>query len=336
MSVRHMLSLAHEQFPPGELLRQAVAGEDAGFDGVCCSDHFQSWWGEDDDTPFPPQSGHAWAWLGAAGASTRRVRIGSAVTAPVHRHHPAVVAQAFATLEEMFPGRVFLGVGSGESLNETPCGMDWPSPAGQLRLLDEALGIIVPLLEGRTVSSDVAGLRTRDARLWTLPARRPPVYVSAFHPGAARVAARWGDGVWTMGDPGMAEPVIEAYRAACDDLGREPGEIILQAGFSWDPDPDRALEAAVPWKATLPPEYFTDDWHDPSRMQRNARRTVSDDRLREGLIVGADTDGHVERIRAIERLGATTVVLMNVSPDGCAAVRAYGEHVLPALRGVRV
>ena len=116
---RFYYSCAHEQFPPGDLLRQAAAAEAAGFDGIGCSDHVQPWW-------EPGESAQAWIWLGAVGQVTTRIPIGSAVTPPVYRYHPALVAQAFATLEVMYPGRAFLGVGSGESLNESPLGMDWP------------------------------------------------------------------------------------------------------------------------------------------------------------------------------------------------------------------
>lgn len=326
---RHFLALAHEQFPPDALLRQAVAGEDAGFDGICCSDHFQPWF-------TPGESGQAWAWLGAAGALTQNTALGSAVTAPVHRYHPAIVAQAFATLEIMFPGRVFVGIGSGESLNETPLGMDWPPPAEQLERLDEALSIIRRLFSGQTVTHDGPHFRTRSAVLHSRPDSPPPVYVSAFHPQAARVAARWGDGLWTMGDPEMAGPVVEAYRAACDDMNREPGEILMHVGFSYHHDDEVALRAATPWKATLPPEYFTEDWHDPDEMQRNARETISDETLRQGLIVSADLAEHAERVRAIEEMGADVVVLMNVSHDPLGAIRAYGDAVLPRLRGAAV
>jgi coenzyme F420-dependent glucose-6-phosphate dehydrogenase len=137
-----------------------------------------------------------------------------------------------------------------------------------------------------------------------------------------------------MGDPEMAPDVIDAYRGACEDSGREPGEIILQAGFSWAEDDAAALEGARVWKSTQVPEYFTDDWHDPRAMYENAEQQVSDDEFMESYIVASDPERHVERIREIERLGATVVCPQNGS--GAAPGRAlevYGESVLPALRG---
>jgi coenzyme F420-dependent glucose-6-phosphate dehydrogenase len=325
--MQHWVQLATEQFPPSELVEQAVAAERAGFDGLNVSDHFQPWW-------EPGESGHAWALLGAIGNATQSVALGTGVTAPVFRHNPATVAQFIATVEEMSPGRAFLGIGSGESLNESPCGMDWPSVSDQIARMEEALEIIDRLLDGDRLDHRGRFFHTKAAYLHTRGERRPPVYVSAFGPDAAAVAGRLGDGVWTMGDPEMANPVIEAYSAACGDAGREPGEIILQAGFSWAEDDDAALEGARVWKSTQIPDYFTDDWHDPRAMYERAEAEISDDEFKQSYIISSDPEHHVERIREIEQLGATVVCLQNGS--GAAPERAlevYGESVLPALRG---
>ena len=187
------------------------------------------------------------------------------------------MAQFAATVEELSPGRGFLGIGSGEALNEVPCGMDWPDTGEQVRRMEEALEIIGRLLDGQRVDHHGEFFRTRGAYLHTRGERRPPVYVSAFGPDAAGVAARCGDGLWTLADPESAPELIAAYRSACADAGKEPGEIILQAGFSWAEDDAAALEGARVWKATQPEEYFTDDWHDPTAMFEKADREVSDD-----------------------------------------------------------
>jgi coenzyme F420-dependent glucose-6-phosphate dehydrogenase len=323
--VRYFYGAAHEQFPPDDLLRQAVEAEDAGFDGIACSDHFQPWW-------EPGESGMAWVWLGAVGHATTRAAIGTAVTPALTRYHPALVAQAWATLEVMFPGRTFLGVGSGESLNESPLGAEWPPPAEQLAAMEEALELIRRLFAGERVTHD-GHFRTKDAYLHTRPATPPPIYVSAFHEGAAEVAARFGDGLWTLGDPESAPEVIEAYRSACDEAGKEPGEIVLQAQFSWAPDDDAALEGARVWKGAQPDEFYTDDWHDPRAMAVHAAATVTDEDFKEAVIVSSDPDEHAERIREVEQLGATAVALMNVSgADPHGAIATYRDHVLPRLR----
>jgi coenzyme F420-dependent glucose-6-phosphate dehydrogenase len=327
--MRYWAQLATEQFPPSELVDQGVEAERSGFDALNVSDHFQPWW-------EPGHSGQAWVTLGAIGQATERIGLGTGVTAPVHRYHPAVVAQFGATLQELFPGRGFLGIGSGESLNETPAGMDWPDTGDQVRRMEEALEIIDRLLDGERVDHEGRFYRTKAAYLHTRGKRRPPIYISAFGPRAARVAARFGDGVWTIADPESAPEVIDAYTAARAEAGRETGEIILQTGFSWAEDDDEALEGARVWKATMPQEYFTDDWHDPKAMQEHAESEYADEQFLEQYIVAADPEAHAERIREIEKLGATVVCLQNAS--GAAPLKAlevYGKQVLPALRGVR-
>jgi alkanesulfonate monooxygenase SsuD/methylene tetrahydromethanopterin reductase-like flavin-dependent oxidoreductase (luciferase family) len=189
--IRYWTQLATEQFGPEQLISQAQAAEKAGFDALNVSDHYQPWW-------EPGESAHAWVMLGAIGQATRTIPIGTGVTAPVFRHNPAVVAQAFATLEAMLPGRAYVGIGSGESLNESPCGMDWPSVGEQIERMEEALEIIGRLFDGERLDFEGRYFKTKAAYLHTRGERRPPIYVSAFGAQAAGVAARLGDGVWTL------------------------------------------------------------------------------------------------------------------------------------------
>jgi coenzyme F420-dependent glucose-6-phosphate dehydrogenase len=328
--MRYFHFCAQEQFPPEDLLRQAVEAEDAGFDGIGSSDHLQPWW-------EPGESGHAWVWLGAAGQATRKVPLGTGVTPPGPRYHPVLIAQAWATLERLFPGRPYLGFGSGEALNEAPLGAGWPPVGQQIERMEEALELIHRLFNGERVTHQGRHFRTDRAYLHTRPERRPPIYVSAFGPQAAGVAGRWGDGLWTLANPEKVPDIIEAYRAAADDAGREPGEILLQVGFSWAKDDDGALEGARVWKGAQPEEFYRDDWHDPQAMYEEGERQLSDEDLKQSFIIASDPEVHVERIREVEQLGATIVVAMNNSgADPHGAIRIYGERVLPALRGVRV
>jgi coenzyme F420-dependent glucose-6-phosphate dehydrogenase len=328
--VRYFHFCSHEQFPPEDLLRQAVEAEEAGFDGIACSDHLQPWW-------EPGESGHAWVWLGAAGQATRRVPLGTGVTPPGPRYHPVLIAQGWATLERLFPGRPYLGIGSGESLNESPLGADWPPVREQIERLEEGLELIHRLFAGERVTHEGRHFRTKQAYLHTRPERRPPIYVSAFGPRAAGVAGRWGDGLWTLADPERVPGIIDAYRSAAEDAGRERGEILLQTAFSWAPDDEQALESARVWKGAQPLEFYKEDWHDPKAMYEEAERQVSDEQFKESFIASSDPDVHVQRIREVEQLGATIVVMANDSgADPHAAIRVYGEHVLPALRGARV
>jgi coenzyme F420-dependent glucose-6-phosphate dehydrogenase len=329
--IAYALALGHERFGPSELLEQAMAAEQAGFDAVCCSDHLAPWWSPTPSTPA--HCGNAWVWLGAAGRATQRVSVGSAVTAIVHRYNPVVVAQQVATLEELCPGRAFLGVGSGEAMNEVPAGISWPSPSEQLARTEEALSIITRLLDGETVSFEGQYFRADAARLYLELDRRPPVYMSAFGPEAAAIAGRLADGVWTLGDPQKAPAVIAAYRRAAEEAGREPGEIIVQGLASWAPDDDAALAAAREWKGTLVDENYTDRVADPAEVGARGQE-VPDAKFKAMGLISADPDAHLRKIKAMQQLGATAIVIMNISgQDPVGMVRTYGEHVLPALRG---
>jgi coenzyme F420-dependent glucose-6-phosphate dehydrogenase len=324
--MRYLHLCAQEQFPPDQLLRQAVAAEDAGFDGIGCSDHLQPWW-------EPGEAGHAWVWLGAAAQATERVRFGTAVTPPGPRYHPVLIAQAWATLELMYPGRPYLGVGSGEALNEVPLGAEWPTPGEQVERMEEALEMIHALWDGQRLTDGGKYFSTNRAYVHSRPEdRQPPIYVSAFGPQAAKVAGRWGDGVWTLADPESTPEIIDAYRGAAEDAGREPGEIVLQAAFSWAPGDDAALEGCRVWKGSQPKEFYRDDWHDPGAMYEEAESQVSDEDLKEAMIISSDPEAHAERIREVEEMGATTVALMNNSgADPLGAIETYKSSVLPRL-----
>ena len=272
----------------------------------------------------------------AAAQATERVPIGPAVTVALKRYHPALIAQGFATLEAMYPGRVFVGLGSGESLNESPLGLDWPQPRDQLAALEEACGLIRRLWDGERVDHDGKFFKTKGAYLHTRPEKPPPLYISAFHPGAAKVAGRYGDGLWTFPDPKQAPKLIETYRKAAAEAGRSPGTIVLETGFSWAPHDDEALEAARVWKGAAPDDFYTDDWFDPKTMYERGEEEISDEEFKQRSIISSDPDEHVERIEQFQQVvdgGDVVVKLSNQSgPNALEAIRIYGEQVLPKLR----
>jgi coenzyme F420-dependent glucose-6-phosphate dehydrogenase len=323
---RFWFSASHEEFPPSALLEQAMAAERAGFDGVGCSDHFAPWFPEG-------QSGQAWAWLGAVGQRIA-LPIGTGVTPVLHHYHPGLIAQAFMTLEELYPGRVFLGVGSGEALNETPLGLDWPDPREMLDRFDRGLEAIRRLWDGEQVTMDGGWFRLKAARLYTRAAGRPRLYVSAFGPQAARIAARHGDGLWTLGDPEQAPEIIAAYRDACAEQGGPPGEIILHTGVAWAATEAQAIAGARRWKPTQLPAVYRDDVHDPAEMQRLAADELTDEEFaHEGFVVSADVQHHVDRLRRLIELGPTVICTQLIGQaDPFGTIRTYGEEILPVLR----
>jgi coenzyme F420-dependent glucose-6-phosphate dehydrogenase len=328
--VAYVASVGHERFAPRDLVRQAVEAERVGFDGVCCSDHLSPWWPPTD--AVPAHCGNAWVWLGAAAQATDRVALGTGVTSVIHRYNPVVLAQQVATLESLAEGRAFLGVGSGEAMNEVPAGLDWPPPAEQLARTEEALQIVTRLLDGESVTFKGEFFRTDSARLYLSNERRPPIYMSAFGPEAAAIAGRHADGVWTLADPQKAPAVIAAYRRSCEDAGREPGEIILQGLVAWAEDDDLALEGSREWKPTLVDANYADDVSTPEQVGAT-RDDVSDTKFTAMGIVSSDPTTHVRKIKAMSQLGATVIVLMNISgADPHGTLRVYGEEVLPQLR----
>jgi coenzyme F420-dependent glucose-6-phosphate dehydrogenase len=242
------------------------------------------------------------------------------------------------SLEELYPGRVFLGAGSGEAVNETPLGLDWPSYEEQHRRLETGLEAITRLWAGETVTMDAGWFKLEEAKLWTRAKTRPKLYVSAFGPQSAEIAGRYGDGLWTLGDPEQAPQIIDAYHESCRRHGREEGEIIFQAGFAWADDEQAAIDGARHWKPTQLPELYLDDIADQQDMQRRADAQMSDEQFaKEGFLVGADPSEHVERIREMERAGATVICLQLIGrADPLGSIRTYGERVLPALRGAPV
>jgi coenzyme F420-dependent glucose-6-phosphate dehydrogenase len=330
--VAYGMALGHERFGPRDLLEQAAEAERAGFDIVTCSDHLAPWWDPADGVPA--HCGNAWVWLGAAGQATSQVSLGPGVSAIVHRYNPVVMAQQAATLELLNPGRAFLGVGSGEAMNEVPAGLDWPAPAEQLARTEEALTIITRLLSGETVTYHGRYFRADRARLYDLPPRRVPVYLSAFGPRAAAIAGRLADGVWTLAHPVKAPKVIAAYRKAAQEAGREPGEIILQGIAAAAQSDDLALESSREWKGTLVDESYAEDISDPAQIRALGEEEVSDRTYKMMAMLSADPGKHVRQIKAMRSMGATAVVVMNVSAaDPLGTIRMYGEHVLPELRG---
>jgi len=324
--MKYWFAASSEEFTPSEMVEQAKAAEEAGFDGLGASDHFAPWFSDG-------EASQAWVTLAAMGQVTS-LPLGTGVTPVQHHYHPGAIAQAFMSLEELYPGRVFLGVGSGEAVNEVPLGLDWPKFSEQKKRFEAGLEAITRLWDGETVTMDGGWFSLKEAKLWTRAQSRPKMYVSAFGPQAAEVAGKYGDGLWTLGDPESAPEIVEAYKQACEKNGKEVGEIIFHAGFAWAADDSAAVQGARRWKPTQLPELYLEDIADQEDMQRRADEQMTDEQFaKEGFLVGSDTDEHVNRIREMEQAGATVICLQLIGQaDPMGSIRTYGEKVLPALR----
>jgi coenzyme F420-dependent glucose-6-phosphate dehydrogenase len=319
-----------EEFPPSQMLEHAKAADRAGFDGIGSSDHSTPW--------FPGgQGASAWVFLPAAGQVVGAPKpLFTSVTPILHHYHPAVVAQYFMNLEELYPGRAVLGVGSGEAISEVPLGLEWPDPAEMLDRFDKGLEAIQRLWNGETVTMDGGWFRLNGAKLYTMAPSRPRMIISAFGEQAATIAGEYGGGLWTLGDPGSAPAVIEAYKKSCAEHGTDAGEIVLQAGFHLGEPEDAVIASAKKWKTTQFPEYYRDDHHDLDEMAAEADERMSDEAFaHEGFMVGSDPQEHVDRIRKMMDIdGVTVVCLQGIGDhDPLTSIRRYGDEVLPALRG---
>ncbi|HEY7046753.1 MAG TPA: glucose-6-phosphate dehydrogenase (coenzyme-F420) [Jatrophihabitantaceae bacterium] len=319
-----------EQFGPRELLDFSVLAEQVGFDSVFTSDHLQPWRHDGGHAP------NALAWLGALGSSTERVVIGTSVLTPTFRYHPVVIAQAFATLGCLFPGRVVLGVGSGESMNEVPLGIAWPEPKERFARLREAVKLIRTLWTEERVDFEGTYYRTQRATIYDKPETPVPLYIGASGPAATRFAGREGDGyITTSGkDPKLyTDTLLPAVREGVEQSGRQLSDIDLQieVKVSFHPDRDQALYDCRPWGAlALTPEQKA-GVEDPIEMQRLADE-LPIERAASRFIVSSDPDEHVEAIGRYVQLGFTHLVFHAPGPDQARFLRLYGDEILPRLR----
>lgn len=315
-----------EQFGPVELLEYGVAAERAGLDSVFVSDHFQPWM---DDGGHAPAS---LPWLGALGARTERITIGTSVLTPTFRYHPAVVAQAVATLGVLFPDRVILGVGTGEALNEVTLGLDWPESPERFRRLKESIALMRELWSADRVSFDGEFWRLVDATVYDRPATPVPIYLGAAGPAVARLAGRIGDGfITTSGKPRAlyADTLLPAV--AEGENGRDPVERMIEVKVSYHPDPVEARERTRFWAplALSPDEKM--GIHDPREMQRRAAE-LPIERVASRFIVSSDPDEHVDRIAEYVDLGFTHLVFHDPGADQQEFLTRYESDILPRLR----
>jgi len=315
-----------EQFAPAELVELAVEAERAGFQGVTVSDHFHPW--QDNQG----HAGHAWAMLAAIGARTQRLLMGTGVTCPTYRVHPAQVAHAFATLGVLYPGRVFLGVGTGEAVNEAPFA-NWGRYSDRAERLVEAIKLIRQLWSGEWVDFDGRYYQARSAKLYDVPSTAVPLYVAASGVRSARIAGAQGDGwITDQGTIRRGDAQRTAFADAARGAGKEPDEMPKIAEL-WAVVGERedAIAAARPWQFLLAFNEVV-DIADPREVQRTAEERVSSERVADTWVVSRDPDAHIAAIRELAAAGATHIFLHSPQPDQRAAIEFYGKHVLPGLR----
>lgn len=330
-----MLTLGYkasaEQFAPREMLDFGIAAEQNGFDSVVVSDHFQPWRHTGGHSPF------SLAWVAALGERTSTVKLGTSVVTPTFRYHPSIVAQAMGTLACLNPGRVFLGVGTGESLNEVPAtAMEWPPFKERFGRLRESIELMKKLWTEDRVTWEGEYYQTLQATIYDRPDEPVPVYVAGGGPTASRLAGRLGDGfICTSGkDPALySEKLLPSVVEGAEKAGRDYDSIekMIEMKVSFDTDIDKAMEDTRYWGAlALSPEEKS-GIEDPMEMEKLAD-ALSAERAASRWIVSNDPDEHIEKLKPYLELGFRHLVFHAPGPDQERFIKIYGEQVLPKLR----
>jgi coenzyme F420-dependent glucose-6-phosphate dehydrogenase len=323
---------SNEQFGPQELLRYGVQAEECGFDSVFVSDHLQPWRHDGGHAPF------AMSWLGALGARTERIVIGTSVLTPTFRYHPGIVAQSFATLGCLFPGRVVLGMGTGESLNEVALGLEWPEGKVRFARFREAVRLIKALWSEDRVSFEGEYYRTDKATIYDRPEVPVPIYLAGSGPAATRYAGRVGDGYITTSGKApelYTETLLPAVREGAEKAGRAVSDLdmMIEVKVSFDHSREAAMEATRFWGALGLTQEQKSGVEDPVEMQRLAD-ALSVEQTAKRFIVSTDPDEHVAQIKRYLDLGFTHLVFHAPGPDQERFLRLYGEEILPRLRAL--
>jgi probable non-F420 flavinoid oxidoreductase len=313
---------SHEQHPPSALIRHADHAEAAGFGAVSSSDHFSPW------SERQGESGFAWSWLGAA-MRTTSVPFG-VVNAPGQRYHPAIVAQAIATLGEMYPDRLWVALGSGEASNEHVTGERWPDKAVRHDRLLACVEVIRALLRGEEVSVD-GPVQVHRARLWTLPPSPPPLIGAALTVDTARWCGTWADGLITVNQPAeRLRALIDAFRESAGD-GNKP--VTVQLKVAWAPSDDEALAGAFDqWRTNILESGLMADIERVEQFEMAAAHVRPDD-VRSAVLVSSDPARHAAGLREVLDLGVDQVFVHQVPKEQAAFIDVYGAKVLPEVLG---
>jgi coenzyme F420-dependent glucose-6-phosphate dehydrogenase len=310
-------ALSSEEHGPRELVRDARAAEDAGFTFALISDHYHPWTDAQGQSPF------VWSVIGGIAEATARLRLGTGVTCPTIRIHPAIIAHAAATSAAMMPGRFFLGLGAGENLNEHVVGEGWPAPDERLAMLAEAIEVIRLLWQGGYQTHRGDFYDVEQARLYTLPDEPPPIAVAAAKPGSAELAGRSGDAfIGVAPEQGL----IDAYEQAGGN-GPRYGQITV----CWAEDEAQAKKTAREiWPNAGLGGDLTYELPLPLHFEQ-ATESVTEDDVAETVICGPDPEPHLEAIREYEQAGYDHVYIHQIGPDQAGFLDFYKREILPNL-----
>jgi len=313
-------ALSSEEHTPNDLVRYAQRAEEVGFTFALISDHYHPWLDQQGQSPF------VWSVIGAIAHATRRLRLGTGVTCPTIRIHPAIIAQAAATAAAMMPGRFFFGVGTGENLNEHILGDHWPPHDLRLAMLEEALDVIRLLWQGGTQTHRGCYYTVENACIYTLPDALPPILVAASGPKAAEAAGRLGDGLVSTSPE---ESIVKNFEAAGGTGKPRYGQLTV----CWAQDEASARHTAYTYwpNAGLKGGELSQELPTPAHFAQ-ATQMVREDDIADVIVCGPDPAKHIEKIRAFAKAGYDHVYVHQVGPDQEGFFRFYQQEVLPKFR----
>lgn len=323
---------AQEQYSMQNLLKFVMEAEKGGFTTTMTSDHFHPWW---HDNAF---SNFTWVWIATAAERAKKMQFITGVTAALYRYHPAIIAQAFASLGSLYPGRIGLGLGTGEAMNETPLGFEWPNAKVRLARTREAIEIIKSLWkEGARendngfVTYNGAHYHIHNAKLYTSPESHIPIYLAATGNQSTKVAAQYTDGLITYLKPDKAKEVLTGFDKAARASGRNPQSLekIAEYKVSYSEDYDRAFESTNFWRATLIENIFNSKMADPRKLQQKAKQEVPDEKLKESIQITTSIEDCIGSIEEYLNAGFTKVYVHSTSPDEVKFIQMFCKEVLP-------
>jgi coenzyme F420-dependent glucose-6-phosphate dehydrogenase len=348
---------SQEQYSMQNLLEFVNEAEKGGFTSVLTSDHFHPWWHDNGFGNF------TWIWLAAAAERTKKIKFTTGVTAAVYRYNPGIIAQAFASLDALYPGRIGLGIGTGEAMNEVPLGFDWPDADIRLERTKESIQIINKLWKKKyrsqtsinsdtelgnekyqrkgyekdggtdndSINFDGKYFRLKNARLYTPPSTDIPLYMAASGPDAIKVVARYTDGLISTAKPDNAKETFDIFDRAAAEVGKDPTilEKIAKPKISYSEDYGKAVSSCEFWRSSLIENVFDLDISDPIKLQEKAKQEVSDDKLKQSIQIVTKIDDLIKPIEEYFKSGFTQVFTHSTSPDEKEFIQKFTKDVLP-------
>jgi G6PDH family F420-dependent oxidoreductase len=332
---------SQEQYSMQDLLKFVTEAEHGGFKTCLTSDHFHPWWHDNGYGNF------TWVWLATAAERTKNMEFITGVTAAVYRYNPAIIAQAFASLDVLYTGRIGLGVGTGEAMNEVPLGFDWPSADVRLARTTEAIQIIRRLWEGSNkekeeeenndknssfVDFDGQYFKIKNAKLYTPPSsKKIPLYMAASGKEAIHTAAKYTDGLITTSKPDNSKETFDIFNKAAIEEGKNPDSLekIAKPKISYSEDYDKAFKSTEFWRSSLIDNVFDLNISDPRQLEQKAKDEVSDDEVKKSTLIITSIEDCIKSIEEYFKAGFTRVYMHSTSPDEIKFIRDFCAKVLP-------